>query len=1609
MAVNIHIATRIRSDPGGLLEHSGALERALTTAAGRALARAEREVLARQGSNVGITLNLPPIVAWTGERTAEVAAADRAAIEKILIGALMRAIDNAGLQQRAGAAIVSPAPSRELSEPLDPTRFDAENETYLIPSYDQTPAGAKPIPIRTRSAQQQLGQAVPMLRTSDDLQALAAVLKMLDKLPLGGQRREAIIFLVALAMQAGPANAKATDRLLQLLMGVPNKNLDDHMSAVEAVKLWTAKEVRAYEFLLYARYWFADRSKSEIGSGLALDAFRKYLHYNGGKWAIQFLRLRIADKDKLTANLAARIVADLLEGANDPAEQKYRANYAALRAMARANGWESFGALGAASATPRIFSALAALRQQAEELRHMVVLGPIGDPWETADVERLIKFRDDLGLQGLLRTGSTLFFSAENREEIEHELLSQDPVRGGDWLQEMARAFTIAVDAGARLQDCTQVLHANALALDQFLGKEAAQSADERLALFDLRHEYIETWLSLPHPFAAGRTGLADGYRARLDEVQNKFENFDQAIAQRKFRTAREQFQKYHGWWNEGDQKYPGNDKLDETFFFTMRRVLARERESLANGFALGFSANVGGAVMRYLPSGDPAPTDLHRVAGLARDTSLFGLQAALFLLYATNLSLHNTMIKSDVGSASFRASQGLRLSSMRAEMEQVWNNGDYDTFLKKTDSYEQTLKDVVKDIQHQAKIDLLLSLAITLIAALITEGAALAIRLASLSEMMALARTARAISSAGKLFELGVFTASELSLQKAIFGKDIGITEIAKEAATNLVFFGALKGVGKFTERFAQGSAVRGLLLGHLVGFPGTAAVSATLTKIETGQWPQDVGQFLVQTATTYLLIAGLHSVFDHLVSQPTLKSAAAARLENLTTANEALFRSYRERVSAGSLSPAEFEAMKNERIRLLEEARAVGQVLRQAGVILEADMSAIARMADSAVKEANDASFPLSATGGGDPIVLALPPPDSVIELTQVGDSNTYVYDPSKSRGAIDTMLARYKEKGFTIQGTGALMAVVDPMGRTRFLLSGTPLPSGRLVLPVGSGASVPAGDPLARATGLSEPQLSAVRNALAKINRDAEAKLAAEYPDHTVLATLAILVEQVSVVIPNWKIDAVRGVADALSLQRGIPRSAVRRLFLAIDPNVLPDLFEAFHAIVDSPKVAPGSDSVIADDLLPKNSAKLIEAYRTLQRMGLELPAEMDQRAVRGLLRQIDKLPGGWTSWLAAIPKADRARSLRDVSGLPDLRAKVPDNISAMLAAIKQDIPGQPGLNPLAGANGEAFVRNLEARASKFTDPRARAEYIIKVDNLRFHASMLEAGLLERDRWEATIDSVNEIRKIALVQLALALPPRPPPLLTARGDLTPAGIAFIRKRFGEQSISVGMNLRRVADLRDDELNQQFSHEWKWLEHTIREEVAAEWAESQREAAKQGTPLDPREDFTVLEGRTFNTLAGRLQEASRVSGHKVVTQVLGENSGSFIDKLVKANDPVVKPIFDLCEKLAQEARDRRAVDPPGRGRRAEDFADRWSEFLRDFRRGTNGEKKPDILEVMLSRNQLVVTDPSLAYLDPIHNFKLAVYHAIIERLINVQVGATDIRGVLRQTLAGP
>jgi hypothetical protein len=323
---------------------------------------------------------------------------------------------------------------------------------------------------------------------------------------------------------------------------------------------------------------------------------------------------------------------------------------------------------------------------------------------------------------------------------------------------------------------------------------------------------------------------------------------------------------------------------------------------------------------------------------------------------------------------------------------------------------------------------------------------------------------------------------------------------------------------------------------------------------------------------------------------------------------------------------------------------------------------------------------------------------------------------------------------------------------LGRTRFLLTTGNLPSSRLLLPAGSGEPPPQGSPLARATGLRDAQLANMSAALAKINREAESKLPVEYPDNTVLATLAMLVDQASVITPNWPIDAVRGVADALTLHRGIPRSAVRRLFQTVDPKALPGLFATFHDIVNSPKVSAGSNFLIADDLLPKNTVTLINAYRTMQRLGLELPADMDLRAVRGLRLQIDKMPGGWTDWVAAIAKDKRGRSLRAVSGLTDPTVRLPENITELLAAISADIAGQPGLNPLVGVDGDAFVKELESRSKgSFADPALRSVFVAKVDSLRLKVSLVEQGHFAHGEWENVVGLANEVRQTALIFLA------------------------------------------------------------------------------------------------------------------------------------------------------------------------------------------------------------------------------------------------------------------
>ncbi|HKY02284.1 MAG TPA: hypothetical protein VJM53_07010, partial [Burkholderiales bacterium] len=668
-------------------------------------------------------------------------------------------------------------------------------------------------------------------------------------------------------------------------------------------------------------------------------------------------------------------------------------------------------------------------------------------------------------------------FTAENREENEHYYLREDPKDAADKLLEFATAVTMAADAGARLEAMTESLHDFVYAIDQEFPDttqglpEKRLIVDERDALFEVRHLALVDWLSLFNETFQGGGGIADEYALRLKEAEGRFENFDRVVAKRKTERMKKHFEEFAGYFENGKQAYEGNKALKhEFFFFRVRDILEQDHKTLTEGFAE--------RVETPLPSGQTLVIDqrkfgwgenLEQAARLELFTKVFGLRSALFYFYAANLSLHQKLIEVDAGSEEFQERVGKELAATRKELQDIFWSDNYDAFLKRTKVYEQQINDLAKEIKERVQIDILKSLAITIVAALVTQGAALAVRLATFSRVVAIMRTARAISTVGTLFEIGVFTAAELSMQKGFMGKQITADKAMKSLANNLIFLGALKIVGAFAKpfgRLAQGSPFRQLFFGHMVGFGGVAGVSATIHKIEKGQWPPDMAAFLVQTAATYVVLAVIHKSFNNLVSKPLLEKAARQRIAEINAKNESLFKYANDTASRGKADKAAAESIRTQRIEAIEETRAIARVLKDGGALNADELTIVEKFADDAVAEAKAWNFPPQTNE-----VTALPSPESAFGIVRVGDSNTYVYEPSLAKAELAEMLDVYRSKGFTVTGSGGYTLVADTRGRTRFLLSAAPIPDLPALPPGPQGAGAA---PIATPSGLKGIEL-------------------------------------------------------------------------------------------------------------------------------------------------------------------------------------------------------------------------------------------------------------------------------------------------------------------------------------------------------------------------------------------------------------------------------------------------------------------------------------------------------------------------------------------------------
>ncbi len=249
----------------------------------------------------------------------------------------------------------------------------------------------------------------------------------------------------------------------------------------------------------------------------------------------------------------------------------------------------------------------------------------------------------------------------------------------------------------------------------------------------------------------------------------------------------------------------------------------------------------------------------------------------------------------------------------------------------------------------------------------------------------------------------------------------------------------------------------------------------------------------------------------------------------------------------------------------------------------------------------------------------------------------------------------------------------------------------------------------------------------------------------------------------------------------------------------------------------------------------------------------------------------------------------------------------------------------------------------------------------------------------------------------------------LIDDLGGLTDAGVAYLRQNvvsvseFGSKKRG-GRSIRLEA-MTDAQIRERFPTESSWLEQTVIGEVRQSW--SGRWAPTDFLLDNPRQSMRYVAQR----LAAAISAGS--TGHTLDQTVLGRNAFEFIQN---SADPALRQAWNALEASTNPALRREwneflfgRSELPGRNA-AEQARFRLSLLatagggFEGFGSGLVGDKRPDIIEVVLSQDAIHVIDPSQRWSNPVHNFKSAFYEAVLRELVNVgQISSVDTGGGAR------
>jgi hypothetical protein len=1028
------------------------------------------------------------------------------------------------------------------------------------------------------------------------------------------------------------------------------------------------------------------------GDRLAEESFARWLGEGQGREAVAYLEGRLSGADAGLRLKAALVVVDLLEMGQTAEATRLRTGLRNLREMAFRNGLLEEGTLGLVSLRQLVASRLAVLCDLIKPIIEEVERGVHGDTESAADQETLNRFLARL-------------------EEMRRRVLSYDL----ETLKELSGALALANEAAVHVQDRLKLLHDGARGIQQALGTETSEP-DEIKALLEIRRRYLIVFTE----------ALSDSRLARnLRDIDLDFLQFDHYLARYKWVAARRLYYETKNALLRIRDAYPNPLILSVPEFHQFANAL-EETEQIVESRFNPLAEYAGG---RSLVAVDAI--GLEQATEVGQIVTLFALRTAMFGQYVAALHLHNELVRNQIGTESFRSEHAATLQAFRKKLIAYYDRNDFAGFARNSFEAQQLLEHEQMEITHRARLDVVVQLAITAVAALVTAGLGAALtagaiaRLASLSRILTMLRSAGALGAITVAAETGVFTATQLAGEKLVFGKSYTLGETVERFVTDLAFAGIFNLVGKSVARLTRGSGeLTRMVVPHVAGVTAATTVPGLAAAVQSGGWPPDVEMLLLEGLASYVVV-GAVSAGVRKATAPGINQRVRAEGEKVNAELARLYERYRNAVETRTLTRQEFEAIRRERLGINNRMRALVEVLKAGKYIGDDQAEGMHAYLD------RDDSFVRGVKFQGPPqlegAINALPSPRGVVGLEPLGETNIYRYEPGRPPAGLSVLLSVYENKGLTVTRYGGGSVRVSDGRKTIFVVE--PGPRVRGLLPAPESARRPPRLLESDTRPLDKDQLVKARSAFRDINPNAPRIMLAEFPEAVAVRALNLLYRNRHQLTKTWDVYALRGLGAMLDPARGIPPAAVEKLFADyLGQRELIDLFTKFGDISEM----PGVNQLIGGTMTTRDTLLMIRAYHEIRANNFRLPDVMTPEALLGLRR--------W-AMDTREPLIKKFRDTRDVNDrrlalLEAAGGKAPPPPGARIAEVlrRQLADLRPGIN-LFNGTPEEVVTAIEAlarpRGGRFADADVRATFVGMIEKYRRRVdSFRRGGNVERN---------------------------------------------------------------------------------------------------------------------------------------------------------------------------------------------------------------------------------------------------------------------------------------